>query len=360
MAAEPDSLLVTIEPKSAFAVFTTENATAPIIAELRKHAANAPRDVSTAKGRKAIASYARRFSTAKAHLESFGAELAKDAKEIPKKIDAARRIFNATCDELRDATRAPLTAWEAAEEKRVEGHKATLAGIENAMIVARNGRLCTAAEIGLALEWLLTVDAGKGEEFADEIEAAKIAALDALEAADAAREQYEAEQAELVKLRREAAACEEADRLAAEAKAEAERKARQAELDAANAARIAEQAAQAERDRLEAAANAERAAAARREEELRAQAALAEQRAQEAVRAAQEATAKAERDAREAKEREEAATRAREADEAHRAQIIHEARVGISSAGICIPDEDAAELLEVIAAGKIRHLQINF
>ena len=95
--------LVVIQPDEAYDVFTKPGATDPIIAQLRAFAADAPKDVSTLKARKAITTFANKFVKSKTFLESFGKEIADDVKEIPKKVDAARKL-------LRDDERASW-AW---------------------------------------------------------------------------------------------------------------------------------------------------------------------------------------------------------------------------------------------------------
>ena len=344
MTEDRDVALVTIERKDAYQIFTEPGATDPIIARLQEHAANAPSNVSTLKGRKEIAAYAYKFATSKSFLESFGKELADEQKAIPKKIDAARKLLKDTCDALRDQVRAPLDAWEAAEELRVSRHRAVVSDLEG---LAQQARTLDLLIIRNAIHNVEGIDPDDYEEFADEVSRAKTAANAALTEARAAAVKAEADRAELEELRKLKADRDAADAKAAAENAEAERIAR-IEQEAA------ERAVKAERDKVEAEAHAERAAAAAREAELERQAFEA-RRAQE--RAEQEA-ARVAREAEQAKAQEEAATAAREADKVHRGKINREALDDLIAAGLT---EDLAKIaLTAIVRREVRHVAITY
>lgn len=74
---------------------------------------------SPPKGRDEIASVAYALTRTKTYLDGLGKALVDEYKEVPKKIDANRKIIRDTLDTLRDEVGAPLTDFEAAEEKRV-------------------------------------------------------------------------------------------------------------------------------------------------------------------------------------------------------------------------------------------------
>ena len=78
-------------------------------------------DLSTDKGRKAIASMARKVASSKTAFDAHGKELKEQYTVITSKIDADRKLFRDQCDALRDEIRKPLTDWENAEKDRVEG-----------------------------------------------------------------------------------------------------------------------------------------------------------------------------------------------------------------------------------------------
>lgn len=76
-------------------------------------------DLSTDKGRKAIASMARKVASSKTAFDAHGKELKEQYTAITSKIDADRKLFRDQCDALRDEIRKPLTDWENAEKQRV-------------------------------------------------------------------------------------------------------------------------------------------------------------------------------------------------------------------------------------------------
>lgn len=80
-------------------------------------------DLKTVKGRKEIASTARKVSTFKARLEEAGKALNSTKRAEIEKVDAERRKLKAGCDEIRDRIRKPLTDWEDAEKEREADEK---------------------------------------------------------------------------------------------------------------------------------------------------------------------------------------------------------------------------------------------
>lgn len=369
-AAEPEVVetteLAVIEPTTALAVFSADNGLDPYIEKIRAEVAAFIPDTTTKKGREEIASMAYKVAKSKTYLDNAGKELVAELKAIPAKIDAERKRMRETLDALRDSVRAPLTEWETLEAARVEALQARVAGLEN----AKNTGWSSADEIRETLAWVTAVVVDDSwQEYQVQGVIAKAAAVDAIGQALAAREKYDAEQAELAKLRAEAAAREQADReaLIAQQAAEAERQ-------------RAEREAQAERQRVEAAAQAERDAAAKREADAKAeaerrelelklaaetaqrQAAEAQQRAMEAEQQAKrqaEQAAQAERD-RQAQEAAQAAAElaAREKDRAHKKAINTEALADFMAGGMT---EDCAKLaITLIAKKAVRNVTINY
>lgn len=225
-------------------------------------------DLTTVKGRARIASLAATVSKSKKAVETPGRDYLKRLKEMPKVVEAELREFVTKMDALRDATRQPLTDWEAAELARTDKHVDGIQAIKDLAIFESTPTAAHVADLIAQLE--LVAISETWEEFLAEAAQVKDQTLAKLRALLVERTQYEAEQAELVRLRAEAEAQAQRDRDAEIARVAAER------------ARIeAEQRAQAERD-----------AAARREQELLDQAA-ATQRA--AAQAALDAEAAAER-----------------------------------------------------------------
>lgn len=361
------ALALTVPEGRALAFFTTPNAVDPVLAAIRKEIDGFSANVSTAKGRKEIASMAHKISQSKTYLEGIGKELAAAQKEIPKKIDASRKTIRDTLDAWRDEVRAPLTRWEEAEERRAAKHRDAIAALEAA---GRNvdGAPSQSLRAGLidAQETIIGPHLG---EFEAEYARAKDGAVARLTGAVAAAEKREAEQAELARLREEAVAREARERDERIAREAAERARQEAERKAAEEIERREAAARAEREAIEAKARAERdeaerrereaalkaegerLAAERREIELRRHAEEAERRAREAEqRARAEAQAEAKRKADEAA--------AREADREHRATINNLAAAAFVEAGFS--EDDARAIVTLIASRSIPCVTISY
>ena len=280
--------------------FATPSGIDVLIQRIKSEASAEVPDLTTKKGRDRIASLAYKVSKTKTLVDDFGKELVAEEKKRLALIDADRKKWRDECDKLRDEIRKPLTDWEQTEADRIQRHKyaiqqlrelaALSMGADSASI---SGLIAQAEAVTLGDHWQeFAADAGKAKD-----ETLSILRLDLQR-----RQQYEAEQAELARLRAEAARREQedADRLAAEAKAEAERLAAERESQrireaADRARREAEAAEQAKRD---AEARAQQAELDRQRAELKAaQDALAEQQRKAAEDAQREADAKAKRDA---------------------------------------------------------------
>lgn len=325
---EPNSLVLVEPPRAAdaLAVFAAKDTTKAdwildvVRAKIKEFNEMKP-DVSTPAGRALIRSFAARIAKSKTAIEDVGKALAAEQKEIPKRIDATRRHFKDALDAMRDEVRAPLDAWEAAEQERADRIKDELAKLQ-LPIDDRGERSSEALRDWLdAIEQItLTEDA-----FADYLGAAtelKAKATAILAERIAAAEKREAEAAELAKLRAFAAAQERKDR----------------------EAKIAEEAAA--KAKAEAAAALERAQRDKEEAEAR------------AVRAVAQAKADAEREAAARQQREAADQREREADRAHRAQIHRTALDAMVEGGIA---EDIAKIvITLIATGKVPAINIRY
>lgn len=352
-----ETQLAIVPPKeTALQVFQAANGLDPYLQQIRAEIDAFVPDVSTKKGRDAIASIAHKVARSKTALDNVGKELVADLKEIPKKIDAERKRMRDTLDAWKDEVRGPLNEWEAAEEQRMAMHteaidhmKSLALGIEEFDSGSISNRITETEAFIMDGSW---------EEFEAEAHRVKAATLAALQMALTKRQAYEAEQAELERLRAEAAQREQKDR--------EERIAREA---AEQAQREAEQRAQVERD---AAAKREadaKAAAERRELELKLQAEQAEREKLEAQQRAEQA----ERDAAERAERAAAAERqrqadeqarieaeakAREADKAHKAAINRAALEAFVAGGMT--EDCAKQAVTLIAKRQIPNIQITY
>lgn len=355
--------LVVIEPTTAVALFTEGQGVAELLADIRQKASSLVPDVTTAKGRKQIASVAYAVAKTKSYLDEIGKELTAKYKVIPARIDANRKTLRDTLDALKDEVRAPLNQYEAAEAARV-------AALQERMLAFSIAKQTSAELPSAELEhYLQQIEAiaidDSWEEMTAQAGVAKDAAVLHLRAAIEKAKAREAQAAELERLRQEAAAREQADRehLIAEQAAAAEAKRQeQARLDAerrereakereqqairdAEAAELARQ--QAEARRIAEAEQAEqRRVQAEADARRQAEAAAARAAEQERQRIEHEQRLKAEEDAR------------RAADRAHRDRI--NSAIVMDLMGLGLSEDFAMNLVKHIASNKIEHLSINY
>jgi hypothetical protein len=358
--------LIEIPKANALEVFSADKGLAPYMAKIRAEIDAFVPDVSTKRGRDAIASIAHKVARSKTALDGVGKDLVAELKELPKKIDASRKQMRDTLDSWKDEVRAPLTAWEQAEEDRVQRHKDAIEGID-ALVIDCGGpvesiRAAIAAVEAVAIgpEW---------EEFEPEAARTKDRALTNLRDRFAAREKYDAEQAELARLRAEAAAREQQEReeriareaaeqaqREAEARAQAEREAvirREQEAKAAAERRELQLKLQAEQaEKAAAQAKADKLAAEQRAEQERL---AAIEREKQAVEAARQAEIKRQADAKAA---EEAETARREDDKAHKGKVNRAALEAFIAGGM--PEECAKLAVTLIAKRVIPAVTITY
>lgn len=348
-----DQQLVTIEPKTALAVFTEDKAIDIYLNKIRAEIDQFAGDVSTDKGRKEIASMAYKVARSKTYLDGVGKELADEVKLIPKKIDATRKHVRDKLEGWQDEVRKPLTDWENAEKARVDRHNEAITRI-NTLAVPTNeiGAQLDAATLRSRLAEIEAVKIGpECEEFEALYARAKDEGVTLLKRALEAREKFDAEQAELERLRKADAERIERERIetiqreaADKAKREAEEKAERDRIQAEQAAETYRKAQ--EMDRL-----AEQKAAQEREAKLVAEKIEAEKRASEAE-------AKAKRDAEADRQRIEAESRRREEDREHRAKINNAAVDAFVAGGI--DAEVAKKVVILIASKSIPAVSINY
>ncbi|MEA5437312.1 coiled-coil domain-containing protein [Klebsiella variicola] len=317
--------LVVIEKKNAMAVFTNNDQLDPLIELIEKEARSLVPDVTTKKGRDAIASMAHKVARSKTYIDNAGKDLVAELKALPKQIDESRRIVRERLDALKDEVRRPLTEWEA-EQERIKAEEAMNALHAEALAMNEDFDRQLAARIESDHEIALLMN-----DAFDRVQAEKKA------------------EAERQLIARE----EEIKRLAEEkAKREAEERHR-AELEAAARREAEERAAKerAERERIEGIQRAEREKQAAIEAERR--------KAQE----------EADRIRREAEQREQArlAEEKRKADEQARreADVKHRKTVGTDIvkalvANTSLTRDQAIEVLTAVKDGRIPHTGISY
>ncbi|AZV93559.1 hypothetical protein CBF45_07375 [Bordetella sp. J329] len=291
--------LIELPPaETALQEYQTPNGLDPYIERVRQEVMGQPVDLTTKKGRDAVASRAFKVRKIKAAMDGLGKQQVDNLKEVPKLIDAERKRMRDAFDAMAEEVRRPLTEWEEAEDLRVQKHRCNVGWFPGQVEFCRHESAETIRAV------LADIDAKHVDESWEEFEAeahrAKARSLDELTAHLAAREKHEAEQAELAELRRKQAEQEQKDREARIAR-EAEQRAK----DAAEAARVAE---------------------VKRQEAAQAAAAEAQRR--------------------------------READTAHKAGINNAALAAFIEHGL--PEDCAKQAIVLIARGLIPAVQIHY
>ncbi|EOY4494442.1 hypothetical protein ACP504_000194 [Escherichia coli] len=317
--------LVVIEKRNAMAVFTNNDQLDPLIEAIEKEARSLVPDVTTKKGRDAIASMAHKVARSKTYIDNAGKALVAELKALPKQIDESRRVVRERLDALKDEVRRPLTEWEA-EQERIKAEEAMNALHVEALAMNEEFDRQLAARIESDHEMAMLMNDAFDREQADK-------------AAEAERQRIAHE--EEIKRMAAAAAAREVEQRAPREREEAAH--REAVLKA--------QAEQAERDRI----------AAEKKAEADKQAAIEAER-----RKAQE---EADRIRREAEQREQArlAEEKRKADEQARreADVKHRKAVGTEIvkallANTSLTRDQAIEVLTAVKDGRIPHTGISY
>ncbi|MEG0861812.1 MAG: hypothetical protein RSG79_19630, partial [Pseudomonas sp.] len=123
--------LAVVPPKeTALQVYQVINGLDPYLKKIRDEIDAFVPDITTRKGREAIASIAYKVARSKTALDNVGKDLVADLKEIPKKIDAERKRMRDTLDAWQEEVRQPLNKWQAAEDARVDRHNTAIAHIK--------------------------------------------------------------------------------------------------------------------------------------------------------------------------------------------------------------------------------------
>ncbi|QHP76018.1 cell envelope biogenesis protein TolA [Proteus vulgaris] len=298
--------LVVIEQATALDLFTAPEKVNQMLEHIKSLAEEERKeldsDFSVAKNRKAFASLAYKVAQTKTYIDKEGKAVVDKLKELPKKVDASRKLFRDELDALSTDIRKPLTEWEEQEKAREEA------------------------------------EALKKQIEVDHEEALQMNELFDLRKAEEERQRIARE--------------EEMKRQAAEqARIEAERKAQQEIEASAKREREAKEAAErAEREKQEAIQRAEQAAKeaqerAEREKQLAIEAERKKAREAEQARLAEE----------ERKRQEEAK---RQADKEHQKTVNNKAMQDLIDAGI--PEECAKNCIITIAKNLVSNVKIHY
>ncbi|MCU8817800.1 coiled-coil domain-containing protein [Klebsiella quasipneumoniae] len=317
--------LVVIEKKNAMAVFTNNDQLDPLIEAIEKEARSLVPDVTTKKGRDAIASMAHKVARSKTYIDNAGKDLVAELKALPKQIDESRRVVRERLDALKDEVRRPLTEWEA-EQERIKAEEAMLALHVEALAMNEDFDRQLAARIESDHEMaILMNDAFDREQAEKKAEAERQRIAREEEIKRLAEEKAKREAAEQAQREIDAAAAREREAILAKERAEREQR------EAAERAEREKQAAvEAERRKAQEEANR-----VRREAEQREQARLAYEKR------------KADEQAR------------READVKHRKAVGTEI-VKALLANTSLTRDQAIEVLTAVKDGRIPHTGISY
>ncbi|BBG58468.1 cell envelope biogenesis protein TolA [Providencia rustigianii] len=309
--------LVVIEQATALDLFTAPEKVNQMLAHIKTLAEEERKeldsDLSVAKNRKAFASLAYKVTQTKTAIDKAGKLVVDDLKELPKKVDAARKLFRDELDLLSDDIRKPVTEYELEEKAREEA------------------------------------EALKKQVELDHEEALQMNELFDLRKAEEERQRIAREE----ELKRQAAE---------QARLEAERKAQQEIEAAAQREREAKEAAErAEREKQEAIQRAEQAAKEAKEKAEQA-AKEAQERAEREKQAAIEAERKKAQEAEQARLAEEERKRKEDAkrqeDKEHRRVFNQEALKALASNGF--DEKLATEFIKLVASNQIPHMTMNY
>ncbi len=309
--------LVVIEQATALDLFTAPEKVNQMLEHIKSLAEEEHKeldsDFSVAKNRKAFASLAYKVAQTKTYIDKEGKAVVDKLKELPKKVDASRKIFRDELDALSTDIRKPLTEWEAQEKAREEAE-------------ALKKQIEVDHEEALQMNELF--DLRKAEE-----ERKRIAREEEMKRQAAEQARLEAER----KAQQEIEAAARREREAKEAAERAEREKQEAIQRAEQAAKEAKE--KAERDAKEAHERAER------EKQLAIEA--ERKKAQEAEQA---------RLAEEERKRQEEAKR--QADKEHRRKYNQETLQALVSNGF--DEKLATEFIKLVASNKIPHMTMNY
>ena len=138
MSEVMDLTVIEITPEQAPVLYVAGGLDAYL--EQIRQAVNEVPDLSTKKGRDRVASLAAQVSRSKTAIEKPVREYLKRLKEAVRPAEAEIKRFVDACDELRDATRRPLTEWEA-EQERIKAEEAMNALHAEALVMNEDARL---------------------------------------------------------------------------------------------------------------------------------------------------------------------------------------------------------------------------
>lgn len=227
---KPD--LIPLEKLNIELLFSSDEKIERLIAMITERALdNPPADVTTAKGRAAIISWAGKAVRCKTFIEPYIKGSVKALKDKVKVIDSRRKRLRDALDELRDRIRKPLTDYLAGEKERIakiEDKITRLTFTEDNMQEIRNAKISRIEEV---LESISKIVIKREEyfEFTDKAKKNLRESIDFLMSIRVEKEQEEKEREIALKRKkdeRDRLRQERDERLAAKVRKETEEKVR--------------------------------------------------------------------------------------------------------------------------------------
>lgn len=351
------SALATIVESNPSIVLINPKAKEGLFNHIKDEISNFTPDVSTARGRDAIKSFAFKITKTKTAIDAAGKLLTEDARKTIDAVNAARRESRDELQQMADQVRKPLTDWEEAEKKRVADCEAIIARIKSARnvyiedtseIVRERGKEIFALQIDPAVFKDATEEAQREK---DETIASLRASMARLKKAeDDAAELARLKQAEADRIQREEQKQREAEDLRRKEQEEAAAEAQRKADEEAEARRVEEASRRAAEEARE--AEARKAREEQEERERKHQADLAAERERVAkLEQEKEDRERVEREQREAEE-------ARQRDFQHREAVKSAAAEALVKAGA--PVNLAEKIVLAIIAGEIPNVKMEF
>ena len=348
--------LITVEQNVIVEAFKTEGGAKALFDRIAEQARSVVPDLSTDKGRKAIASMARKVASTKTAFDAHGKELKEQYTVITSKIDADRKLFRDQCDALRDEIRQPLTEWEEAKEKHEAELNAKVEHIKSFQVAIENQ---SSVDIKKSLDYVNSIQIDDSfENLKDQAELSKFKSIESLNTQLEVALKSEEQVAELERLRKEQQEREQRERDERIAKEAAEKATREAEEKARLEHERVEHQKREAADR-EARLQAEKEAALLREEQLKQQAIEREKQAeidrqnaveQERLRIEREQAAKEAAD--------------RKAEEVRLANVEHMRSINNAILSklceIGLDESQAKAVISAIAKGQVPHVSIKY
>lgn len=376
--------LIKVEEKNLSIMFVSDKGLDPVLDAVEKQVDSFVPDISNEKGRAEVKSFAYKIARSKTALDDIGKGLVAEQKAKIKVVDTERKRVRDKLDSLKERVRKPLTDWENKEKERINKHENGINELEDlGKVIGDTGLAFNLEELKTSLRVLESITMGPiWEEF--ELKAMRVkdkslitlrARINELEEAERQRQENE----RFLKEKEERERQEREERLkkeaAEKAKLEAEEKARKEKEEAERKAR--EEKEKIEKEKIEAEERErrqkeEKEKAEREAKELKVK---LEREKIEAAKREKEAKERAEREAKEREEKaikqeqeriaaekrkEEEEKKRREADKAHKKSVNDQAAHFMVENTSFLTQEQALELINIIAAGKIPNINIEY